>query len=519
MSALQRTWLFIGAAALLVTAGACVDDETDTTGGNGTGPDRDVAFVGYSDPLTRQTTCGNCHVSKQRDWQRTAHAGAWQDLQASGQAEESCYACHTTNGTSNLAPDSAGFFSVGADSRQFYYDVQCEACHGPGAQHVTAPDESQPITTILADTAAEIGCGTCHRSIHHSFVEEWQASAHGQFRASVGTNSSFATECSNCHEGRKAARRFDPDAKFAEDGSATNYPITCAVCHDPHGGPNQGQLRKPIDVPDIDQNLCMLCHQRRSVPDPTSSRGAHSPQGPMLLGEAGWLPPNFAYDATRQATSHGSSANPRLCAGCHVEAFSVTDTISGEHHGVTGHRFLPIPCVDAAGVPTGEPDCPDTERRFAACATSGCHSSESVAQSARQVLAGRLKQNYQDVLWRDLDNDGNLDPLPTDSGLLAQVRLNSPCDFSTSTTAPTSGPCVGQPAGNTIVTVGEGVWFNADMIRRADGSNGVHNPFYAEALLLESVRVLRQYYTYLPTPPASEQRLVAQRNAALGLKR
>jgi hypothetical protein len=67
--------------------------------------------------------------------------------------------------------------------------------------------------------------------------------------------------------------------------------------------------------------------------------------------------------------------------------------------------------------------------------------------------------------------------------------------------------------------VGEGVWFNADMIRRGDGSNGVHNPFYAEALLLESTRALREYYTYLPPPSASQRRLEAERRVALGMNR
>jgi predicted CXXCH cytochrome family protein len=502
--------LFLG----LMTAAGCVDESDD--GGNGTEPVLDAAFAGYSDPDTRQTVCGNCHVTKQRAWQLTAHAAAWDDLQASGAAEEYCYRCHTTNGSSNLAPDTAGFLSVAADARPYYEDVQCEACHGPGAQHVTAPDESQPLTTITSAVGLDIGCGTCHAGTHTPFVEEWASSGHGQFRTSVGGSSSFATDCSNCHEGKKAARRFDPDARFVEDVNSTNYPITCAVCHDPHGGPNSGQLRKPIDVPDVDQNLCMVCHQRRSVPDPASPRGPHSPQGPMLLGEAGYYPPDFQYDATRQATTHGSDANPRLCAGCHVEAFSTTDAATGDYIGVTGHRFLPIPCVDGNGVPTGANDCADTERRFVACAASGCHASEAVARSARVTLAARLQTNYIDVLWKDKDNDGVLDPLPTDSGLLAQVRLTSPCDFSTSTTAPT-GACAGNPIGSTIVTVGEGVWFNVDMIRRGDGSMGVHNPFYAEALLLGSLQALRAKYTYLPAASAAERAFLAGRARALGV--
>ena len=40
------------------------------------------------------------------------------------------------------------------------------------------------------------------------------------------------------------------------------------------------------------------------------------------------------------------------------------------------------------------------------------------------------------------------------------------------------------------------------MIQRADGSFGVHNPIYAEALLLGGYTALHVQYPYLPAPPA-----------------
>lgn len=491
--------VWLGAALPLLAAPGCVDNDED-----GAGPALDAAFVGYTNPDTKQTTCGNCHISKQRSWVRTAHARAWDDLQGSGQAQVYCERCHTTSGFGNAAPDSAGFPAAGADAKRFYYDVQCESCHGPGAGHIAAPDDAQPLSTIVADTAAVIGCATCHTGTHNPFVEEWRSSRHGIVNAYPAGR--VADGCATCHEGRQAIRRYDPDARFLEQSSTVLQPITCAVCHDPHGGPNASQLRAPIDVADDEVNLCMTCHHKRSVPDPTTTRGAHSPQGPMLLGEAGWIPQDFAYDATRQASTHGSTANPRLCAGCHVERYTVTDAATGQFLvNSVGHSFRAIPCVDANGRPTGAADCPDTERRFNACTSSGCHSSASVAMGARQVLAARL-QGYIDVLWKDKDNDGALDPLPTDSGLLAQVRQQSASDFSATGT------------GATVITVGEGVFFNTDMIKRGDGSMGVHNPFYAEALLLASTQALRQRYTYLPAPPLAGRARLASRVAALGMR-
>ncbi len=482
------------AAALLLPA--CVDDDETVN------PVLDAAFLGYSNPATRQTTCGNCHVTKQRSWVQTAHARAWDDLQGSGNAQAFCAQCHTTGGFGNAAADSAGYLSANAEGRRFYQDVQCESCHGPGGGHVSSPDDATPLSTISADTASTIGCGTCHSGEHTPFVEEWQASRHGRFQ----TATAGRADCAGCHEGRAVTLRFDPDAKFIEQGSSTNQAITCAVCHDPHGGPNGGQLRRPIDVASLEENLCMSCHARRFAPDPTSSRGAHSAQGPMYLGEAGWIPQNFAYDNLRQASSHGPASNPRMCATCHVENFTVTDATTGNFLVQSvGHEFAAIPCVDANGQPTGAASCLDTERRWNACVSSGCHATANAAMGARTILGARLNQ-LADVLWRDIDGDNSLDALPVDSGLLAQVKQTTPGDFSATGT------------GATIITVGEGVWFNTQMVRTADASLGVHNPFYAEALLLASTQALRAQYTYLPAPRPAEAAQTAARARAIGLR-
>ncbi len=97
-----------GAAA---SAMGCVSEKA-TPGA----PVRDAAFLGYSVPDTKQTTCGNCHVDVQAEWSQTKHASAWADLQASGHAIESCNKCHTTNGATNTGPDTSGFFAATTDA-------------------------------------------------------------------------------------------------------------------------------------------------------------------------------------------------------------------------------------------------------------------------------------------------------------------------------------------------------------------------------------------------------------------
>jgi hypothetical protein len=123
----------------------------------------------------------------------------------------------------------------------------------------------------------------------------------------------------------------------------------------------------------------------------------------------------------------------------------------------------------------------------------------------RQVLHGRLQGEIR-TLWVDANNNGVLDAFPTDSGLLAIVRQTTPNDFSTT------------GAGANITTVGEGAWFNADLIQRADGSFGVHNPIYAEALLLGSTDAVRAQYTYLPPAAPAQAAFERARMQAVGMK-
>ena len=130
--------------------------------------------------------------------------------------------------------------------------------------------------------------------------------------------------------------------------------VTCTSCHDPHGSPNPSMLRLPIDVPDLQSNLCMSCHNRGTEPAASFSngdRGAHASQGPILIGVgAGYSPAGFAFDTVQAYGTHASGANPRLCAGCHVNSFSATS--GGVTVEYSGHQFLPIPCVDGAGAIT-----------------------------------------------------------------------------------------------------------------------------------------------------------------------
>jgi predicted CXXCH cytochrome family protein len=483
----------LAGATLAMAVSACVKDK-----GTSTSPQlKDVAFVGYSTVETKQTTCGNCHVLKQQGWIKMGHANAWSDLEASGHAASYCYKCHTTNGATNAAADTAGYFTASESAKKYYQDVQCESCHGPGAAHVTTPDQTQPIPYITAgDSGLTKGCGACHSGTHNPFFEEWSSGAHGGLEAHA---SSYGGTCLQCHEGKAVNTRFGEGNVYVEASDATPMPITCVNCHDPHGNrDNPKELRFSVSVRDS-TNLCIQCHHKRAVPDPTTWRGPHSPQGPTLLGASGWLPAGFAWDSTSIPTHADPTVNKGLCATCHVAGFSVNDASGKFAYRSVGHKFYAVPCLNAAGTPDTTNTCALTARTFSACATSGCHASEGAARAMFTSLDADLHY-FADALWVDVNGDGKVDA--GDTGLLMQVPST---EFKNRSAATAKVP----------LTVAEGAGFNVGLLN-ADMSHGVHNPPYLRSLLIATLQAVKAQYHL--SPPAAVEARMAQEGARLGVR-
>lgn len=464
---------FVVAAFLVAVAGVagCVDErvvyrdrplfEEPPAGAQG--------FLGYSDADGGMTVCGNCHIGKQKAWEQTAHAGAWHTLEASGSSRELCESCHSVSSRGNHVTETNVGWVATKDPR--YQDVQCESCHGPGLNHVTNPDApgNKPLAPLAVGTDLTLGCGQCHSGVHRPFVEDWQASAHGNLRPAQATNPA----CSECHEAKAVLEAWGVKATFMEqEDQSTLLPITCAVCHDPHDARNEGQLRFAMSEPVVERNLCMKCHHKRGEPDPTTFRGPHSPEGPLLLGTGGWWPPNFEYPQGSIVGTHGSEANPRLCATCHVNDYQYTDQETGAFVlRATGHSFEAIPCMDENGLPVPHATCDVSQRSFRACV--GCHGSESAARSALIVARARIERLVQEI-----------------EPLIAQIPAS---EFNDQ---------------DNRYTTGEGARFNMELAQMT--GSAVHNPFLVEALLIASIRQIELDYG-ITGPPAAvlEPRLTA----------
>jgi 2',3'-cyclic-nucleotide 2'-phosphodiesterase (5'-nucleotidase family) len=116
--------------------------------------------------MTGWRACSICHPAQTEFWQKSNHAGAWQNLaNAQQQFNPGCLPCHVTLPTydQEVVHQENLLAALTPDLQQ----VGCEACHGPGEKHVADPGRTLP-RPLTAKT-----CLTCHSPEHdHNFSYE-----------------------------------------------------------------------------------------------------------------------------------------------------------------------------------------------------------------------------------------------------------------------------------------------------------------------------------------------------------
>jgi cysteine-rich repeat protein len=165
-----------------------------------------------------------------------------------------CGACHTTGFDADASyVDDGGEVIPGIAGSWIEYNIGCEACHGPGAEHVAGPTPENINRIVLDWTSTGEGmrtpvihsaevCGNCHYREPHRYdsldsqrrnqtqFNDWSVSAHASSLQATAVN----TYCAKCHSPGNAVydaaehnfTNFDP-----QEGTQT----ACISCHDPHG--------------------------------------------------------------------------------------------------------------------------------------------------------------------------------------------------------------------------------------------------------------------------------------------
>ena len=114
------------------------------------------------------TKCAACHFNQYKTWKSSAHGKAFDILPAKYRRDASCLKCHTTGwGEATTLPEPSAVFVTG---------VNCEACHGPGSEHVRYALRlvEQDLTELALDQlrgaiqrASLERCIDCHQSVAH----------------------------------------------------------------------------------------------------------------------------------------------------------------------------------------------------------------------------------------------------------------------------------------------------------------------------------------------------------------
>jgi hypothetical protein len=119
-------------------------------------------------------SCMDCHETATRAWRRSGHSRAWQSLKETSiparNYDPECIACHVVGwNAAELLPYRGGFWSEQETPR--LTSVGCEACHGPGENHIRAEmGSNEALQERLRQTrrlpieggAARRLCITCH---------------------------------------------------------------------------------------------------------------------------------------------------------------------------------------------------------------------------------------------------------------------------------------------------------------------------------------------------------------------
>ncbi len=275
-------------------------------------------------------------AAKKSEYAISSYAKYVQIPGATPMGADTCSTCHA-----DIAKDFRHAFHA-------QQGVECEQCHGPGSLHVQGGGDISKIISFSKRSATDANgvCLSCHA--RDTSIRNWVAGPHASNRV----------RCTDCHQThtytKKGESKTDVSLDLMSPGHADNvgdlvpeakvimqprwqandaclrchetergqmslpyhHPLregkmSCADCHDPHGGPGGNNLRTANT-----NQLCLSCHAQY--------RGPFAYQHPPVTE-----------NCMNCHTAHGSPntnlltiSEPALCLQCHA----------GHHNGAS----LPI---------------------------------------------------------------------------------------------------------------------------------------------------------------------------------
>jgi predicted CXXCH cytochrome family protein len=216
---------------------------------------------------------------------------------------DACQVCHSEKHNAWKSSQHANTLNANNSNPTWTRNgIGCEACHGPGSDHVSGQGDA---SKIISSKDADI-CGQCHsgtRSGRDIWTEGyqpgvqlsslkgfqlisvdpdklppepgpnqrlsynmWLASGHSQALSDMRNSGQESVDCYGCHSAEGfAAKRQGETIDLAQKNNF--HSLTCVLCHDPHGSDNPRQL---VLEP---EELCSSCHSQRAVLQGKGAKG------------------------------------------------------------------------------------------------------------------------------------------------------------------------------------------------------------------------------------------------------
>jgi hypothetical protein len=282
--------------------------------------------------LTPDPKLPEAAVVSTEDYNR--HVTRWND---------NCIFCHNVHANPGLDPASGKFRSQVAE-----LGVACEACHGPGAEHIA--DNENPLrryalhalahsdpsirnpARMSAERSSEV-CGRCHGQRITSDIQRFHRQGDpfvpGEVLAHYSRPLARDTELN--HERGTFAARFWPDGTarltayefqgYLQSPCRQDRSFSCESCHAMHSGDPAGQMR-PGRAGDA---ACTACHRALASPPSAAAHSRHS----AAVSCRSCHMPDVVYGLVSVHLSHrielpdparaASSGRPDACTLCHVD--------------------------------------------------------------------------------------------------------------------------------------------------------------------------------------------------------
>jgi len=216
------------------------------------------------------------------------------------------------------------------------WNVGCEKCHGPGAEHASRPSRVNIVNPARLDPirASDV-CIQCHtqgRTLQNPIegkYYDWPVGFHvgldlknywrlEEHKLGEQTFTHYAD--GTAHKNRMQGNDFVTSVMYT-------HGVTCFSCHDVHGTANDADLLKPANV------LCLDCHGPRSPNGPHSNTieehthhkagspgnecvACHMPRIEQTIADVNVRSHTFRF-ITPAETEMLKVPNP--CAGCHAD--------------------------------------------------------------------------------------------------------------------------------------------------------------------------------------------------------